>query len=414
MRLVLFRSAALPPGAWSPFGETREPGDLLFGTRTLRDRIEAATGFRAEATPTTGGSTPTLLLDPRFVPEAPLDIPALARRSGEAPDRPLRLEADPGIPGDPVDAGALPATVGWVLPPGWPPSPPPEPGGAPGPGRSPGGDAPLRVRLAGLLLPTPWHLMAANGDRLARDLAEAIPGGGRPVDTLPPGVFRTGAHPITVEDEVTIDPHVHLDTRSGPIHLARGVEIRAHTRLEGPAYVGSRTRLLGGVFSSISTGHTCRLRGEIEASVIGAFTNKAHDGYLGHAVVGRWVNLGALTTNSDLKNTYGTVRVHRNADETVDSGMLKVGVLLGDHVKTGIGTLLNTGTVVGAGSNLFGGGALPPRWVPPFSWCAAGSVAPFRLDAFLEVAERAMARRGERLSPQARATLTELWHRTWA
>jgi UDP-N-acetylglucosamine diphosphorylase / glucose-1-phosphate thymidylyltransferase / UDP-N-acetylgalactosamine diphosphorylase / glucosamine-1-phosphate N-acetyltransferase / galactosamine-1-phosphate N-acetyltransferase len=405
VRLVLFRSAALPSGAWSPFRETRAPGDLLFGTRTLRDRIEAETGLRTEVTPGPDPTAPTLLLDPRFVPEAGVDIHDLGRRMGESADRPLRLEADPGIPGDPMDAGAPPATVGWVLPAGWPPSPPPE--------ADPGAGTFLRVRLEGRLLPTPWHLMAANGDRVARDLAASPPGAGRPLDLLPPGVSRVGDHPVTVEDAVTLDPFVLLDTRSGPIHLARGVEVRAHTRIEGPAYVGPGTRLLGGVFSNLSTGHTCRLRGEIEASVIGAFSNKAHDGYLGHAVVGRWVNLGAFTTNSDLKNTYGTVRVHQDEERTVDTGMLKVGVLLGDHVKTGIGTLLTTGTVVGAGSNLFGGGALPPRWVPPFSWGASGSLAPYRLDAFLEVAERAMARRGERMGPVERANLSELWRRTW-
>jgi UDP-N-acetylglucosamine diphosphorylase / glucose-1-phosphate thymidylyltransferase / UDP-N-acetylgalactosamine diphosphorylase / glucosamine-1-phosphate N-acetyltransferase / galactosamine-1-phosphate N-acetyltransferase len=205
-------------------------------------------------------------------------------------------------------------------------------------------------------------------------------------------------------------PPVVLDAREGPIHLAEGVEVQALTRLEGPAWIGPGTRLQGGIFSSLSAGPVCRLRGEIEASVLNGWCNKAHDGYLGHAVLGRWVNLGALTTNSDLKNTYGTVRVPISASGTVDTGLIKIGVLLGDHVKTGIGTLLNTGTVVGTGSTLFAGGGLPPRWVPPFSWGAGGTLVPYRLEAFLDVAERAMARRERVLEADERQALAALWH----
>jgi UDP-N-acetylglucosamine diphosphorylase / glucose-1-phosphate thymidylyltransferase / UDP-N-acetylgalactosamine diphosphorylase / glucosamine-1-phosphate N-acetyltransferase / galactosamine-1-phosphate N-acetyltransferase len=379
---------------WAPFADTRPLSELLFGTLTLGERAARATGLEVEASP--GSEDPSdpdappapgagarLLLDPTFVPAQALD--------------PLRLEALARDHGGPLRLVAHGAPAGWVLPEGGPP-PADAPPGAP-------------VELSGRLLASPWNLMEANAAQVVRDLADALPAGASPLDPLPPGVHQLGDHPVTVGAGVQVDPGVVLDTRAGPIHLGAGVDVRAFTRLEGPAWIGADTRLLGGVFSALSTGPVCRLRGEIEASVINGWCNKAHDGYLGHAVLGRWVNLGALTTNSDLKNTYGSVRVPLGPTRTRDSGMLKVGVLLGDHVKTGIGTLLNTGTVVGAGSTLFAGGGFPPRWVPPFSWGSGAGLEPARLEAMLEVAERAMARRDRALAAHERRALEFLWHR---
>jgi hypothetical protein len=144
--------------------------------------------------------------------------------------------------------------------------------------------------------------------------------------------------------------------------------------------------------------------------VLVAYVNKAHEGYLGHALVGRWVNLGALTTNSDLKNNYSTVTVW-TPDGDVDTEQIKIGCYLGDHVKTGIGTLLNTGTVVGAGSNIFGG-AMPPVAVPPFSWGSGSDLTEYRLDKFLETAERVMARRDVTLTAGMRQVLKAAWSAT--
>ena len=165
--------------------------------------------------------------------------------------------------------------------------------------------------------------------------------------------------------------------------------------------------VLGGSLSEVTIGPVCKIRGEVESSVILGYTNKAHDGFLGHAYLGRWVNLGAFTTNSDLKNNYGPVRMG-SPGGPVDTGLMKVGCFLGDHVKTGIGTLLNTGTVVGAGSNIFGGG-MPPTYVPPFSWGSGDDLTEFRLDKFLEVASGAMGRRGMELDEDMEAVLRRAW-----
>ena len=180
-----------------------------------------------------------------------------------------------------------------------------------------------------------------------------------------------------------------------------GARVQAPCRIVGPAYIGRRSLVLGGFLENVGIGPVCKVRGEVESTVFLGFANKAHDGFLGHSVVGQWVNLGAMTSNSDLKNTYGTVRVEVDG-QMIDTGLTKAGCLLGDHVRTGIGTLLDTGTTLGAGSSLFGGGIMP-RDVPPFSWGGARGLVEHGIDRFLETAARAMARRGGDLTARTRS-----------
>jgi len=174
--------------------------------------------------------------------------------------------------------------------------------------------------------------------------------------------------------------------------------------------VGADSTIFGGQVGTSTIGPVCKLRGEVADSVLLGYTNKAHDGYLGHALVGLWVNLGALTTNSDLKNNYGSVTVWTPTGP-VDTGLMKVGCFLGDHVKTGIGTVLNTGSVIGTGSNVFGGG-MPPTFVPAFSWGSRSDLTDYRLDKFLEGAERAMSRRDITMTPGTRSIFERAWHAT--
>jgi UDP-N-acetylglucosamine diphosphorylase/glucosamine-1-phosphate N-acetyltransferase len=242
--------------------------------------------------------------------------------------------------------------------------------------------------------------MSENGAQLKEDIPIFFSARRSPA---PEGVSVLGNGILSVGDEVQIEPGVVLDLRKGPIRLSDGVEIRSHTRLAGPSFVGAGSSLLGGVLSEVSIGPVCKVRGEVETSVILGFSNKAHDGFLGHAYLGRWVNLGAFTTNSDLKNNYGPVRIG-SPRGLLETGILKAGCFLGDHVKTGIGTLFNTGTVVGAGSNLFGG-AMPPSYVPPFSWGSGHDLSEYRVDKFLETASKAMARREIELDPGTRSLL---------
>lgn len=430
--------------AWAPFALTRPVGEILFGALLLRERTETALGVRAEgvlgAPELHGfdeeGAPPVFGEEGEPAPDG-IRVVLSSRAvlpSGDDALRAIRDALADGGPRDPVPITIEGEPAGWLLPDG---SPMPDPAGEPaaGPGGAPeagtgghpsapgtlGGHPPPAgtlgspppspgpLALPGRMLDAPWTLVAENAARLARDLSRGPPAGSASVPDLP-GVWQLGEHPTTAGDGVRIDPHVVLDAREGPIHLAAGVRVEPFTHLVGPAFIGAGSVLLGGGLGPLSTGPVCKLRGEVRDCVVLGYVNKAHDGHLGHALVGRWVNLGAFTTNSDLKNNYGPVRVPTGADHVVDTGRLKVGAFLGDHVKTGIGTLIGTGTVVGAGSNVFGG-ALPPTWVPPFSWGVGADLGAFRLDAFLETAERAMARRDVVLSDGMRRLLTRAWER---
>jgi UDP-N-acetylglucosamine diphosphorylase/glucosamine-1-phosphate N-acetyltransferase len=249
--------------------------------------------------------------------------------------------------------------------------------------------------------------MSLNGQQLREDIPRFFPG--YAADRIE-GCHIVGDGLISLGTDVTVEPGSVFDVSAGSIRLSNGAVVRSHTRLQGPAYVGPGSTILGGSLSEVSIGPASKVRGEVESSVILGYSNKAHDGFIGHAYLGRWVNLGAFTTNSDLKNNYGPVRV-TNASGSRETGLMKVGCFLGDHVKTGIGTLLNTGTVVGAGSNLFGG-RMPPMYVPPFSWGRGEDLAEFRLDQFLEVAARAMGRRGVELPDDLEGMLRRAWEAT--
>jgi hypothetical protein len=167
--------------------------------------------------------------------------------------------------------------------------------------------------------------------------------------------------------------------------------------------------VLGGFLRASVFGPECRARGEISGSVFLGFANKSHDGFVGHSVVGQWVNLGAGTTTSNLKNTYGPVRLEVDG-ERIETGRLNLGSLIGDHAKTAIGTLLATGTVISAGANVFGP-PTAPKYVPPFAWGCSGTER-MTEDGFLRIAERVMGRRNVALSAERRESLRLAYQRS--
>ncbi len=248
-----------------------------------------------------------------------------------------------------------------------------------------------------------WALLADLEAEIQRDLRLAFSAWERARSRE--GVWILGAD-ARIAPDARLDPACVLDAREGPIVIDRGARVEAFTHLVGPAYVGPGTQLLGGRITHAVLGPECRVGGEVEATIFQGHANKRHQGFLGHAVVGEWVNLGALTANSDLKNNYGTVRVWVEGRE-VDSGERKVGCFLGDHVKTGIGSLLSTGTVVGPGSNLFGGGRPTPRFLPGWSWWDGEGARPHAWDKFLATARTAMSRRGVELTGPLENALRE-------
>jgi len=215
-----------------------------------------------------------------------------------------------------------------------------------------------------------------------------------PADVPPLGVDLVGQGGLYLgSGGVEIAAGVHLDTSGGPIVLDSGVRVMPHTYLAGPLYIGRESLVKAGarIFGESSFGVGCRLAGEIAESTFGDFTNKQHDGFIGHAVLGSWVNLGAMTTCSDLKNNYGEVRVDLG-DGELATGQRFVGLMLADHVKTAIGSLFNTGTVVGFSSNIFGG-QMPPKHVPSFSWGGGPDAPAYDAQRAAETSETVLGRR---------------------
>jgi UDP-N-acetylglucosamine diphosphorylase/glucosamine-1-phosphate N-acetyltransferase len=238
-----------------------------------------------------------------------------------------------------------------------------------------------------------WDIMLANPDEVAADFKAA---GRHGIEgTIHESAVIYGPRDqVFIGDNAEVHPFVCIDTQNGPVTLEAGCEIHPFTRIEGPCYVGHKSILLGAkVREGCSIGPMCRVGGEVEESIIHGFSNKYHDGFLGHAYVGEWVNLGALTTNSDLKNDYGTVSVMMNG-KTINTGSNKVGSFIGDHVKTSIGTLLNTGTLVGTMAVLVATGAPLPKYIPPYAWYLGGEVSKgFGLTPLINTARTAMGRR---------------------
>jgi UDP-N-acetylglucosamine diphosphorylase/glucosamine-1-phosphate N-acetyltransferase len=224
-------------------------------------------------------------------------------------------------------------------------------------------------------------------------------------------VARTGPHPVFVERGAVIEPLSVFDTSLGPVLVRRDATVQAFTRVVGPCYIGEGTVVAGGRVGGSAIGEHCRVHGELSASILLGHTNKSHDGFIGHSVLGRWVNLGAGTVNSNLKNTYGTVTLWTPGG-MADTGLQFLGAFLGDHAKTGIGTRLTTGCVIGAGANVVGA-AISPKVVPPFAWGMEGA-EPWELERFLLTAERVMQRRKVTLSERGRRQLSAAWRQQWS
>jgi UDP-N-acetylglucosamine diphosphorylase/glucosamine-1-phosphate N-acetyltransferase len=226
------------------------------------------------------------------------------------------------------------------------------------------------------------------------------------------GAIVVGTQPVFVERGAVVEPSACFDTTEGPILLRAGSHVHAFTRLVGPLYIGEHTLLTSDRIEASSIGDTCKVHGENSNSIFLGHSNKAHEGFIGHSVIGRWVNIGASTITSNLKNTYGDVHLWTPGG-TRDTGLQFLGTMFGDHVKTGIGLCLTTGCVLGAGANVFGS-TMPPKVVAPFSWGEAGAFKPYHIDKFLETAERMMARRDVVLEEGARAQLHLAFEKRWS
>ncbi len=260
------------------------------------------------------------------------------------------------------------------------------------------------------LIRYPWDLVNNNGAQILADVAGLSSGGSMTrKGTLYPGAHILNPNSINIGEGSSIKPGVVLDAENGPIYIGKDVRILPNAVVEGPAFIGDGSVIKAGarIYGHTSIGPVCKVGGEVEASIIHGYANKQHDGFLGHAYLSPWVNLGADTNNSDLKNNYAPVRVTIHGRE-VESGSLFAGLIMGDHTKCAINTMFNTGTVVGVGSNIFGAG-FPPKYVPSFSWGGAGGITTYDINKCIGVARTVMERRKQTLTATAETVLRTLF-----
>ncbi len=241
-----------------------------------------------------------------------------------------------------------------------------------------------------------WQLVHANPGELRRQI------GGASRQRL--GRVYAGAHllnegEIHVATGAKVKPAAVLDAEGGPIYIAENATVSPNVTIQGPCYIGPNTLIQPAslIREGTSIGAWCKVGGEVEGTIIHGYSNKQHYGFLGHAYVGEWVNLGAGTVNSDLKNTYGSVRVAVNG-QSIDTGHMFVGSFIGDHAKTGINVALPTGCVIGFAANVFLS-RYPEKFVPSFAWQTDERCSVYDPQRALAVAKKAMSRRKVEMSP---------------
>lgn len=251
-------------------------------------------------------------------------------------------------------------------------------------------DLPSR-ELKGKLIRYPWDLINHNGAEIDSDFD--LKGGARIESEPGPMVFLVGREKIRIGKNVRMSPGVVIDATRGPVDIEDEAVLMANASLEGPLHIGRRSMVKMGakIYGETTIGPVCKVGGEIAETIIHGYSNKQHEGFVGHSYLGEWVNLGAGTETSDMKNNYSTVRVPISGP-AIDSGEQFVGLFMGDHSKCGIGTTFNTGTVVGVCCNVFGAD-YPPKHIPSFTWGGAPGFVEHDLDKAIETARRSMARR---------------------
>lgn len=257
-----------------------------------------------------------------------------------------------------------------------------------------------------------WHPMLLNPELIKSDFDEYFKDKDLQNKIGDSSVY--GRPEISAGKDISVDAASVIDAREGPVIIGRGVQIKPFTYLGGPAFIGDGCSLVGGkITGGCSFGSGCRIGGEVENSIFAANSNKYHEGFIGHAYIGEWVNLGALTTNSDIKNNYSEINVTQNGVLT-NTGNIKIGCFIGDHTKTGIGTTLNTGAIIGFSCNLFGATLILEKEIPNFAWGNDSLRRSFLLDEATRTAETVLKRRGFKFDDKDRHLFEHIFNESTA
>lgn len=267
------------------------------------------------------------------------------------------------------------------------------------------------VDCEAVLLRYYWEVVSHNEEELRRDFRALAPAGEIR------GKVYEGSHILAREnvfigEGAVVKPCCVIDAEDGPVYIAEGVKVMPNSCIQGPAYIGpgSTIQMAARLREGTNIGEVCKVGGEVENAIIHSYSNKQHDGFLGHAYIGQWVNLAADTINSDLKNTYGTVRVQL-PHKLVETGSMFVGLAMGDHSKSAIASTFLTGCVVGFCCNVLASG-FPPKFVPSFSWLTDSGCSPYSPALAVEVARRVLARRKKEVSEAEAALIHRLYDLT--
>lgn len=258
----------------------------------------------------------------------------------------------------------------------------------------------------------PWELVHQNPIELFDDFGLLRSSDAAPLHEgrVDKGAYLECPQRIHIGRDSRVYPGAVLVADDGPIYIADRVTILPGAVIMGPVAIGegATIKVHAKIYAGTTIGPVCKVGGEVEETIFHGYSNKQHDGFLGHSYIGEWVNLGAGTNNSDLKNNYSHVRV-RIAGREVDTGERFVGLIMGDHTKSGIGTTFNTGSVVGSCCNIFGAG-LPPKEIPSFAWGgAADGFVRYDIERFLKVARIVMGRRKMKLEPEDEQLIRDLY-----
>jgi len=248
-----------------------------------------------------------------------------------------------------------------------------------------------------------WDIINLNGKELIKEFESQISKRKKKNQKRIAGEIFDGVHllnkkEIIIENGAVVKPGVVIDASNGPVFIDRNAEIFPNAVIEGPAYIGESSKIKSAatIYENVSIGRVCKVGGEVEGTVIMPYSNKQHAGFIGHSYLGSWVNLGADTNNSDLKNNYSTVKAYVNG-EVIDSGSQFLGLTMGDHSKSAINTMFNTGTVIGFSCNIFGSG-FPNKFVPSYTWGGAENSKVYDVEKCIGTAKIVMQRRNKIMS----------------
>ena len=257
-----------------------------------------------------------------------------------------------------------------------------------------------------------WDIFSKNGDAIKADFDLITRGRtSQPLSTS--NTVIGDAKQIFLEEGAIVEASI-LNTNTGPIYIDKDAEIMEGSVVRGPFSLGEHAalKLSTKIYGPTTVGPHSKVGGEVNNSVIFAYSNKGHDGFLGNSVIGEWCNLGADTNNSNLKNNYGNVKLYSYSQKKmIDTGLQFCGLIMGDHSKCGINTMFNTGTVVGVGANIFGGG-FPPTHISSFSWGGADGMEEYKFDKMIETASRVFARRNLTVNAVEKDILEKIFKNT--